>query len=284
MTLPAGAARRLSAALAVLALALTAAPAAAQPRPEPWPRWTAHDATATRVVDHSAWERWLAAYVIAGRDGVNRVAYQAVTGADRTALEGYIAGLSTEPVSGLNRPEQMAFWINLYNALTVQVVLDHYPAASILWITISPGWFSLGPWGKKLVRVAGEALSLDDIEHRILRPVWRDARIHYAVNCASIGCPNLARRAYRGRNMEAMLDAAARAYVNHRRGAAFEADGLHVSSLYKWYAEDFGASEAAVIAHLRRYARPALARRLAGVARIAGYRYDWDLNQAEKPR
>ena len=263
-----------------VAIALFAATADAQPKPELWPRWSAHDAASTQTLDHSAWDRWLAAYVTTDSDGVNRVAYGRVTSADRAALQAYIATLTATRVTALNRPEQMALWINLYNALTVNVVLDHYPVPSIRDIGISPGWFTFGPWGAKLVRVEGEKISLDDIEHRILRPIWRDARIHYAVNCASVGCPNLARRAYTGARLQTMLDAAARAHINNWRGATVRDGGLYVSSLYDWYVTDFGGSEAAVLAHLRRYAAPDLLRRLGGVTKISGYRYDWNLNQA----
>jgi len=174
----------------------------------------------------------------------------------------------------------MAYWINLYNAPTVKVVLDNYPVDSILHITISPGWFSTGPWGKKLVTVEGEQLSIDDVEHRILRPIWRDPRIHYVVNCASIGCPNLRRRAFTGNRVDAMLDAAARDYINDWRGAAFREGELYVSTLYKWYAVDFGGTVPKIIAHLGRYARGELAKGLAAATSIAGYRYDWDLNEA----
>ena len=261
-------------------LALFSTAAAAQPKAELWPRWTAHDAASTRVIDHSRWDRWLARNIVTGKDGVNRIPYRSVVPADRKALEGYIAELGAVPVGGLNRGEQMAYWINLYNALTVKVVLDHYPVESILRIGISPGWFSFGPWGRKLVRIEGEEVSLDDIEHRILRPIWRDARIHYVVNCAAVGCPNLARRAYGGARIDAMLDAAARAYINNWHGAGFEDGELYVSSLYSWYVEDFGGDVPGVLAHLGRYAAPGLKRRLESVEDIAGYRYDWDLNEA----
>ncbi len=165
-------------------------------------------------------------------------------------------------MSALRRPEQLAYWINLYNALTVQVVLDHYPVASIHDIAISPGLLAIGPWDKPLIEIEGAAVSLNDIEHRILRPIWRDPRIHYAVNCASIGCPDLQARAFTAETAEALLEAAARAYVNHPRGARVEAGELTVSSIYAWYREDFGGTEAGVIAHLKRYAAPELAKAL----------------------
>ncbi len=179
------------------------------------------------------------------------------------------------------RTEQLAYWINLYNALTVKVVLDHHPLPSIRDISISPGLFSSGPWGAELVRVEGEPIRLDDIEHRILRPLWQDSRVHYALNCASLGCPNLAREAFTAENTERLLDAGARAYVNHPRGVSLVNGRLGVSSIYVWFEEDFGG-EAGVLAHLRRYADPKLAASLAPAAAIDDDAYDWSLNDAAK--
>lgn len=248
------------------------------PDAEPWPRWRAHDAASTSTVDHTAWDRFLAAYLVRGEDGINRLRYGGVGAADRAALESYVEGLSAIPISRYNRAEQLAFWINLYNALTVRVVLDHYPVASIRDIDISPGLFADGPWTRKLVTVEGEALSLNDIEHRILRPIWADPRLHYALNCAALGCPNLQPTAFTGANAEALMEAGARAYVNHPRGARMDNGALVVSSIYVWFAEDFGGGDRDVIAHLRRYAEPGLAAALAGASGIADHRYDWRLN------
>ncbi|WP_119167831.1 DUF547 domain-containing protein [Algihabitans albus] len=257
----------------------TAPPAAAAPASDLWPRWLPHVSGADRQVDHAAWDALLARYARSDGDGIVRVAYAAVTAEDRGALRRYLDDLASEAVSQLDRPEQFAYWVNLYNALTVETVLAHYPVDSIRDIDISPGLFSSGPWGAKLIEVEATALSLDDIEHRILRPIWnRDPLIHYAVNCAALGCPNLQPRAFRAATARATLDAAARAFVNHPRGAAFSNGGLVVSSIYRWFREDFGDSEAGVIAHLRDYAEPELAGRLAGVTGIFDHRYDWTLN------
>jgi len=162
----------------------------------------------------------------------------------------------------------------------VKVVLDHYPVASIMDIKISPGLFAPGPWGRKLLRIEGEEVSLDDIEHRILRPIWRDARLHYAVNCASVGCPNLQRDAFTAANTETLLDRGAREYVNSGRGVVGAGTNLYASSIYKWFREDFDDSETGVLAHLRRYAAPDLARALEGRRDISAYQYDWKLNDA----
>lgn len=266
-------------AFSMLLLMTAALSASAAPSAELWPRWQAHDPASTRTLDHSAWTAFLRRYVKTG-GGVNTVDYAAVSAADRDALEGYVRALEGTAVSRLARAEQLPYWINLYNALTVRVVLDHYPVDSIREIDISPGLFADGPWGKKLARVEGEQLSLDDIEHRILRPIWRDPRLHYAVNCAAAGCPDLQPRAFTAPNADGMLAAAAHDYVNNPRGVAFIDGKLHVSSIYKWYAEDFGGTEDGVIAHLAKHAGPALRARLEHARGITGYRYDWSLNDA----
>ncbi len=267
-------------ALMVIVFALPSVSASAAPKAELWERWTAHDAASTATVNHSAWDRFLKDNLVRRGDGINRLSYGRVSVADRKALARYLEALSMIPISRYKRDEQLAYWINLYNALTVKVVLDHYPVKSIRDIDISPGWFSFGPWDKKLVKVEDEWLSLNDIEHRILRPIWRDARVHYAVNCASIGCPNLAPTAYNAETMEGRLTEAARAYINHPRGVSIEGGRLHVSKIYEWFVEDFGGDEKGVLDHMRHFANPELAKRLAKFTAIDGYRYDWGLNDA----
>ena len=255
-------------------------PAEAAPGAKLWPRWQAHDPAATTTIDHSVWAQLLESHVVRGADGINRVAYAGFSAADSAALDQYLGDLAATPISRFDRPEQMAYWINLYNALTLRVVLDHYPVDSIRDIDISPGLFSDGPWGKKLIEVEGEAVSLDDIEHRILRPIWRDPRVHYAVNCASLGCPNLALEPYLGATIDAQLDAAARDFVNSGRAVQFEGMDLVVSSIYDWFQEDFGSSDQDVIDHLMTYAEPKLDMTLEGFSTIDDDRYDWALNDA----
>jgi Protein of unknown function, DUF547 len=253
--------RALLAALVMLLLA--AAPARAQAPPDP-----------------GSWDQLLQRYVATGADGINRVAYARwkTDSADRAALRGYIATLEATPASRLPRADQFVFWVNLYNAVTVDVVLGAYPVRSIR--DIKPNPFASGPWSEKRVTVEGRRLSLDDIEHRVLRPGWRDPRVHYALNCASLGCPNLMPRAWRGETLGPDLDAAARAYVGHARGVAAGARGLTLSRLYQWYRADFG-DEAALRAHLVRYA-PAARRADIASRPILGYAYDWSLNDAAR--
>jgi len=250
----------------------------AAPKADLWEYWEQHDPDSSVTVDHSPWTDFLQRYVSQGPNGINLVDYQGVTVGDRESLDRYLESLTGMEATSLSRASQKPFWINLYNALTVQVVLEHYPVDSIKDIDISPGFFSSGPWDTKLVTIEGEELSLNDIEHRILRPVWQDPRIHYGVNCASIGCPNLQRKAFTAQDTDGLLDKAAREYVNHPRGVSVEDGDLVVSSIYDWFQEDFGGSEAGVIEHLMQYAEPGLKQQLQGFDDIDDDRYDWSLN------
>jgi hypothetical protein len=268
---------RLATGILLMALAL---PAFGAPKAELWERWTRHGDNKV-AIDHGLWTQFLKDYLRPGRDGISRFAYSEVSDADHRALQEYLTRMQAVPVRKFPRAEQQAYWINLYNALTVKVVLDHYPVDSIMKINISPGFFARGPWRRKLLTVENEEVSLDDIEHRILRPIWKDPRIHYAVNCASIGCPNLAPIAYTAGNTEELLERGARDYVNHARGARVENGRLVVSSIYHWFKDDFGGSDAGVIAHLKQYAKPGLAKKLSGVSRISSHEYDWGLNGAK---
>ncbi len=158
------------------------------------PSWADHDPTNAERLDHSEWQALLDAYLVTDDpSGVNLVDYAGLqaNGADRERLAGYIDYLQGLDPRRYAKDVQMAYWVNLYNAVTVRVVLDAYPVASIKDIHegLIPG---AGPWGDVHAMVAGEPLTLDNIEHDILRPIWQDNRIHYAVNCASMGCPNLA--------------------------------------------------------------------------------------------
>lgn len=264
--------------VALAVLVMTVANALAAPKPDLWARWDKHDAASTARIDHTEWSRLIAAYGRPSESGVKLFAYGSVTKADRAALESYVTKLSATPISTFNRREQFAYWANFYNALTVKVILDHYPVASIRDIDITPGFFADGPWGAKLATVEGEEISLDDIEHRILRPIWKDPRIHYIVNCASIGCPDIPPVALTADNAEKLMNDGAVAYVNHPRGVTVDGDRIVVSSIYAWFDEDFGGTEAGVLDHLRRYAKPELAALLAGRDSYNDDAYDWKLN------
>lgn len=274
---------RLAAAVVVVGAALFSGMAKANAAPADDFSKSAKGSAVT--VDHSAWDKLLKSFVVPGSDGVNRIAYAKFKSTSHAELKRYIAVLEAVDVDGLDRPEQFAFWSNLYNAKTIDVILDKYPVKSIKDINLGGGLLTLvtgGPWKAKIMKVKGRELSLDDIEHGILRPVFKDPRVHYAVNCASFGCPNLADEALTGAKLEAQLDAGAKAYVNHPRGVRVEGGKVKASSIYSWFQADFGGSEKGVLDHLRKYAAPELKAKLDAATGIADYDYDWSLNDATK--
>ncbi len=241
--------------------------------------WQSSDENNAAVIDHSRWSQILSRYLeLQDPSGVHLFRYGKVTAADKRLLEQYISSLANLDPRNYPQAEQKAYWINLYNALTVDLILKHYPVASIK--KLGKSFFSFGPWDDKVVKVAGNTLTLNDIEHKILRPIWQDKRVHYAVNCASYSCPNLAGEAYSQANMERLLEQGARDYINHERGVRLKGGDLQLSSIYKWYQEDFGKGEKDVLRHLSDYAEPELKKALDHFKGDIDYDYDWRLNDA----
>ena len=246
--------------------------------------WDASDESNVERIDHSAWQDILDGYVAPDPAGVNLVDYEglAASAGDSGKLAGYLDDLQALDPRDYPRAEQMAYWINFYNALTLKVVLDAYPVDTIRDIHEGVVPYT-GPWGDVHANVAGEDLTLDQIEHGILRPLWRDKRIHYAVNCAAYGCPHLLKTAFTAENTERLLEAGARDYVNSFRGVDVVDENLIVvSSIYEWYPEDFGDSEEVVMAHLLEYADDELTAHLEGFEGAVEHDYDWSLNRQQR--
>jgi hypothetical protein len=130
--------------------------------------------------------------------------------------------------------------------------------------------------------IENEKVALDDIEHQILRPIWRDPRIHYAVNCASLGCPNLQPAPFDADLLDRQLDDAAIDFVNHQRAVDIRNGEVVVSSIYRWFRDDFGREDQKIIAHLKAYATPDLAMQLENFSSIGDDAYDWRLNDQSK--
>jgi hypothetical protein len=276
--------RRISLTLVALFICVTTVYSA--PKSDLWPRWQNHNAENSEVIEHSVWQIFLDNYLVSNQlntesstiAGINLVRYAAVSKKARGLLNNYLKTLESTAVSSFSRAQQRAFWINLYNASTVNLILEHYPLESITKISFS--FFSFGPWDEELLTVEGEKLSLNDIEHRILRPIWRDPRIHYALNCASLGCPNLLPQAFTELNTESLLEQGARDYINHPRGAEMQGEKLILSKIYEWYQADFGANEAGVLLHLQQYSTKERLKSWPTDELEIEYQYDWRLNAA----
>ena len=259
-------------------LVVLSAEVAAAPKAELWPLWDQSDESNTAEIDHSAWQGFLDRYLdTQSDDGIYRVRYGAVSATDRQTLDSYIINLQISDPRNFSRSEQKAYWINLYNAATVQLVLDHPMKTSILHM--DKGLFKIGPWNNPLLTVVSENVTLNDIEHRILRPIWQDHRIHFAVNCASLSCPNLVKQAYTGGNTNTLLTQNERAYINHPRGVSFNDKGrLTVSKIFKWYGGDFAEDRQRLLEYFAGHADEPLASQLRAYDGRLSYDYDWDLN------
>ena len=245
------------------------------------PAWSA-------TFDHDDWNTLLSKHVDWRRDGVASAVDYDGFAADRDTLSGYLSSLSalsTDRFQALSRPERLAFLINAYNAFTVELILrqDNRPG-SIRDI----GSIFSGPWSQRFFTLLGKQRTLDEVEHQMIRgnPALMDPRIHFAVNCASVGCPALRPEAYTGEELEAQLADSTRRFLSDRRRNRYDAEDqvLRVSSIFDWYQGDFEDSAGSLADYLLQYADalalPAPARRAlkAGDLPIRFLDYDWSLN------
>ncbi len=205
-------------------------------------------------------------------------------------LEDFVQQLAA--VSPENRPElfrtreaQLAYWINAYNAFVVHEVVKHYPVESVRDLKFG---FGLLFFKQARFVAGGKRYSLDDNEHGILRPRYRDARVHFALNCASASCPHLRREPYLPEKLEAQLEDAALNFIQRRENVWMRGDVLFLSAIFDWYKEDFARDAAAkpnvkpsVVDYVTRYLPAETAERVKkGNPRIEFYNYDWSLNDA----
>jgi len=242
--------------------------------------WNVSNEQNRRILSHDTWQEILDAYLVPNaKDGVNLFDYAAVSKADKKKLADYIARLESLDPRSLEKREQFSYWVNLYNALTVKVVLDEYPVDSIKEIRSFSSLF--GPWDKNYLKIADKKLSLNDIEHGILRPIWEDPRIHFVVNCASIGCPNLEAKAFTSDNSKVLMEKAASEFINNKRGVDVTLNRVVLSSIFDWYSGDFGEDESEVLEYIAEYYRGPNSKLLESIEKIE-YQYDWQLNEVKK--
>ena len=238
--------------------------------------WDKHDNNNKSTISHADYNKFLGKYV-KSKNGITYINYSNVSVSDKSVLKAYIRRLEGMSILSYSKDEQEAYWINIYNALTIDVIINYYPVNSIRDIPNS--LFKKGPWDEKLLKIEGRDISLNDIEHEILRPLWSDPRVHFLVNCASIGCPNIGTTAITKDNYEAMADTAAKNFINHPRAVTLDGNTLILTSLIDWYGSDFGNNIDEVIAYLNKYANASTKAKLKNykLNRIK-YKYDWNLN------
>ena len=224
---------------------------------------------ANQSVDDSIYAGLLKKYVFQGR--VDYAGFKS----DETKLDQYLQLLAQVDTKTLSRNEQFAFYINAYNAWTIKLILSGYPG--IKSIKDLGGIFQ-SPWKIELVRIDGDILSLDDVEHNILRPRFKDPRVHFAVNCASKSCPPLRSEPYRGEILNQQLSDATRSFLNDPANYHFVGNDFFVSRIFKWYSEDFNGD---ILGFYRQYAQGDLKSRLEAAGhkiQIKYMDYDWSLN------
>jgi hypothetical protein len=229
------------------------------------------------ALDMSAYAKLLEVHTRSVDDTAGTRVDYAALGRD-PAWAAFLATLAaaTPPGDAASRDERLAFWINAYNALAIDVVVKHQPIASIR----DAGSLLQPVWKRPAGTVGGRVVTLDEIEHAILRPMG-EPRIHVAIVCASTSCPSLAREPFEAEGLDAQLDAAARRFVaDRRKGVRIEGDGVRLSSIFDWFEGDFAAS-GGVLAFVRRHADPELRAALDALGpdpQLAYFDYDWSLN------
>ena len=223
-------------------------------------------------IDHATWDKLLRQHVKA--DGF--MDYKSLM-RDSAELSSYLDLLSSASPDGENwsREEKMAFWINAYNAFTVQLVIRNYPVASIMDIKRPASANSV--WDIKFIRIGNKKYTLNDIENNILRPEFKDARIHAAINCASYSCPTLRAEAFTAERLDEQLTSSMRSFVNDPLRNKVSKKKAAVSEIFKWFREDFVQDAGSVRGFLNKYAD----QKLDSNGRISYLDYRWSLNDVK---
>lgn len=239
--------------------------------------------------DHATWDSLLKEHVRVIDGGIaTQVDYSGML-AERVLLQSYLAELAAVPrgtFEGWSEPDQLAFLINAYNAWTVEVILREYPEIDSIR---DIGFFLSSAWNQDFARLFGEPVTLDEIEHGMIRgwDRYREPRIHFAVNCAAIGCPALRAEAYVGERLESQLQDSARKFLSDRSRNYFDDGRMYISSIFDWYEEDFEKGWGginSVAGFLASYGTEleldsaTVARLRAQNIRIRHLSYDWGLN------
>ncbi len=227
---------------------------------------------AASPVDNRIWAELLKKHVTDGRvdyDGFKE---------EEARLDQYLAILSATDPQALTRQHQFAFYINTYNAYTIKLVLTRYPGINSIKET---GGFFSNAWSRKFIPLNGFKVSLDHIEHDILRSRFKDPRVHFAINCAARSCPPLASTPYEGDTLETRLDEQTRRFINHPGNTFLKDDTLFVSRIFKWFEADFSDNP---MGFIQQYAEDPLEQALdeaaaKGDLHIEYLYYDWTLNR-----
>ncbi len=263
--------------LSLLVFLLISSTADAAPKSKLIEFWDDSEEASLFDVDHSPWDEILSKYVTHHDSGVNRFAYEKVTKEDKVKLKRYLKSVQMMDPRQLTRARQKAYWLNLFNAGVTLQIVESSPKKSIKEIG------SARLWRKKRFNIAMQELSLDDVEHGIVRPLYKDPRVHFAFSSGTVGSANILHRAFTDDNIEDLLDFNTREFLNHSRGVNYKKGKLVLSSIFKWYQSDFGEDFSDVKRFLSQYL---LEEKLAHLEKnqSVSYDYDWNLNKGDELR
>ncbi len=237
--------------------------------------WNDSEESSQFDVDHSKWSEFLQKYIDAEHpSGVARFDYAAVTAEDKEGLQQYLEYVQQYDPRQLSKASQKAYWLNLFNAGLISQVLTSEPEGSIKDIS------SRVLWRKKRFYIAMQKMSLDDVEHGVLRPIFKDPRVHFCLSGGTIGSANIMPKAFTADNVEDMLEIGVRSFLNHPRAVSFDGDELVLSSIFKWYRTDFGSNMDEVKQFISQYLNQESVQLVNQASRVR-YQYDWSLNQPE---
>jgi len=213
------------------------------------------------IVDHSAWDGLLKKYVADNGD-VNYKGFKK----DAKLLNNYIDYLASKvPSKNWSKPEKLAYFINVYNANTIKLIIDNYPTKSVKDIS--------NPWSKNRIKIGGDDFSLEDIEHENLRKM-NDPRIHFAINCASASCPKLLNKAYTAQNVDALLEHATKGFISDPKKNIINERSVKLSKIFQWFKSDF-TKQGSLIDYINKYSDI----KINSNASIDYLEYNWNLNE-----
>ena len=228
----------------------------------------------TAGFDHSIFDQVLKTYV----NNQGLVDYNGIAGDQSFKI--YMETLKSAQPDAMSRDGQLAFWINAYNAVTIAKVIEWRPKKSVRETFVPGVWTGTKFFTTREHTVAGKDLSQDDIENEILRKQFKDPRIHFAIICASSGCPLLPRFAYTEENVQTMLEEETRKYINSERGTKIDSaeNTLYLSKLFDWFAGDFEYKSGSVLNFIKPYLGQKALAFVAQNPKIKYLPYDWALN------
>jgi hypothetical protein len=224
------------------------------------------------TVNHEIWAELLAKYVTS--EGVNYTGFKK----DEDRLDQYLTVLENTDPEKLPRNEQYAYYLNAYNAWTIKLILSGYPGVKSIK---DFGTILQSPWQKDWVRLNGQMTTLDHLEHDILRPRFKDPRVHFAINCSAASCPPLRPEPYLAQKLNQQLDDSTRSFINDPDSHRLEGNTLYISRIFKWFSEDF--NEDALGFYLQ-YAEGELKEKLTRIKdriKVKYLHYDWSLNDVK---